>query len=165
MKMKKVFDGEYRGVTFEIQNFSLLRELDAWTFYIYIREQQFGEKFNEFWLTPEYDKKMRCHYRYMESGIINNIDFHGGCTYYEKCSSPDEKFRTVKIGCDYQHYGDEGVGYDEKWLESDAKTAIDSLLKIVGQVNHWCGYCGAWGIDGYVEKRPGNFRCKNCLDK
>jgi len=41
-------------------------------------------------------------------GLINIFPFHGGCTFFKIIESGD-----IKIGCDFQHYGDEDCGLSD----------------------------------------------------
>lgn len=164
--MKRQWHGEYRGIPFEIQNFPMYENRQGWTFYIYVREGQFQkEDFERFWLAPRYDEKDREHYDYM-SAPPASLEWHCGITFYQKVSSPDAKIRCVKIGCDYQHYWDEGQMYNEIYLEQDAHTCIDSLYDLIGEnkINHRCFWCGKWGREGFVQNGQSQL-CPICHEK
>ena len=61
------------------------------------------------------------------------MELHGGCTYYQKMNNPDErKDRTVKVGCDFQHYWDEGKTYNLSYVHSCVKNSIESFHKYLG---------------------------------
>jgi len=161
MRMKRQWNGKYRGINFEIQNFGIGGK-ECWTFYFYLSSLQLDPKdFKKFWIPPTYDEKNRVHYNYMDS-IVNSIDFHCGCTYYEKEGGPDSKVKYVKIGCDYQHLYDDDHSYNEIIIEKDCHGAIDSLYLLVKRVNLWCGYCGAWGFEGFTTKDGENHLCEKC---
>lgn len=162
MKLNKRWSGEHRGIQFEIQNFKL-SDRDGWTFYIYLREPQFKpEDFNKFWLEPHYDDKQRVHYEY-SSSVLADLDWHCGITFYEKYCGPDHKIRCVKVGCDYQHYWDDGHSYSETYLEYDVKRCIDSVYEKFSDIRKWCWWCGAWGLD-FIEHGSGHL-CQPCEAK
>lgn len=148
---KDIYTGIYRGVCFEITNYSREpnTEKDKWCHYIRINiDQQLPDEFKErFWLKPLYDsvisEEKRLHYNYSES-IISNLEWHGGCTYYNKESGPDDIDRVVKIGCDYQHYWDEGHDYDLDFVYQQVKMTIASLWTLVGKLK-----IRSWGDGKY----------------
>ena len=144
MKSKTTWTDEYRGVGYEIQKFTLC-EKDAWAFYLYIPLDALPEDIRErFWLAPQKnDTSRRVHYDYYAEPLITDIEWHCGCTYYEKFGHDGEP-RCIKIGCDYQHYWDEGHFYSEDLLSVDAKTAIDSLLKMIPPMLRRCQWNGKY---------------------
>lgn len=162
MKKRTEWSGNYRGIPFEINKFDTYEKKDGWTFYIYLRESQFSEEdFQKLWLPPQKDEKFkRIWYSYSYS-IISDIKFHGGCTYYDKLGGHDGEKRCVKVGCDYQHYWDEGHYYSDNSVENDAKEAIDSLYELFPNIKQWCFNCGAWGNE-HVSIKEGSLLCPNC---
>lgn len=168
MKLRKEWNGEYLAVPYEIHNFEVYDKKEGWTFYLYLRELQFeAEDFAKLWLAPVIDDsygKKRIHYNYMSS-IIEDIDWHCGCTFYDKLGGIDGDKRAVKVGCDYQHYWDEGHYYNEHILEQDAKNAIDSLYKVFPKIKSWCCWCGAWGYNFIPNEEKSYWRCPPCDEK
>lgn len=69
---------------------------------------------------------------------------HGGCTWYSKESTVDDKKRLVKFGCDYSHLWDEGKTYTLESVYSDVKNSINSLLELVGKIK-----IRSWGDEKY----------------
>jgi hypothetical protein len=47
------------------------------------------------------------------NSILNKLDFHGRITFYEEVKSIELDRTYVKVGCDYQHHG------DDHWREAD----------------------------------------------
>jgi len=115
---------------------------------------------DKFWLPPHYDEKGRVSYRYYDS-IISNIEFHGGCTWYSKESSIDEKDRHIKVGCDYQHSWDMGTDYGLNYIKNQAELSIESLLNITPVLVH-CSGCGVYYED---TTKNGCGKCKYSKDK
>lgn len=144
MRSKTTWNDEYKGISFEIHKFKL-GEKDAWAFYLYIPLDAVPENIRErFWLAPQKDETSRhIHYDYLDEPLINNIEWHCGCTYYEKYGHDGEP-RCVKIGCDYQHYWDEGHTYEVDYLVFEAKKAIDSFLELVPNMMKRCRWNGSW---------------------
>jgi len=144
MKSKTTWNDEYKGIGFEIQKFTLC-DKDAWAFYLYIPLDALPEDIRErFWLPPQKnDTSRRIHYDYYAESLISDIEWHCGCTYYEKFGMDGEP-RAVKIGCDYQHYWDEGHTYSVDYVEMDAKRAIDSFLELVPNMMRRCQWDGRY---------------------
>ena len=160
MKSKKVWNGEYRSIPFEINKFKIGGK-DCWTFYLFFREKQFNEDFFEsIWIDGKPLKISPRHivYRYEETAI-GNLNWHCGCTFYSKSGGHDGNQRVVQAGCDYQHLWDEGNHYNEHVIEKDACECIDSLYKYVTP-KRWCTWCGEYFTGSETAKR-----CDKCVDK
>jgi len=160
------FRGTYRDVNYLIKRFESFAHTNStygWTHYIIINlDKHIKDKTiaDSFWLNPYYDDKNRVSYKYYNS-IISEIEFHGGCTWYSKESSPDEKTRVIKIGCDYQHSWDDGNEYTLSYVENEVQRTIDSFLEITPVLKH-CTGCGVFYED--VTKN-GCGKCKYSTDK
>lgn len=146
---KKWF-GIYRGIRFEINHFEIKGlAKPSWTHYILVSldEQLSKENSDKLWLEPNYKGFMReskiARYSYYDTAV-GNIEFHGGCTYYQKESTVDDKDRRVKIGCDYQHLWDEDMVYDLGYVYGEVKKSIDSFIELFGPVK-----VRSWGDGQY----------------
>jgi len=183
MKQKIVWNDTYRDVRFEINNFQIdgLGSLkDCWTFYLYLPLEQLPKDIRKrFWLRPSllllmpldtprwkrfllkakawmtYSRKL---YKYYDEPLIADLEWHGGCTWYEKYGI-DFTPRAVQIGCDYQHFYDEGHRYILSGVERDAKACIDSLHAVIN-IKRWCSYCGK-----YFDPVKDEIHCLDCVDK
>lgn len=137
-KETNIWTGIYRGVRFEINNFKIGID-DCWTFYLilYLNRIPLENKPNSFWLKG---KKNGNHilYDYYNHGVISNLKWHCGCTWYSKESGFDGEQKIIKIGCDYQHYWDEGHHYYIESVCSDVRECIDSFLISVPDYKYWC---------------------------
>ena len=149
LRQKTVWSGTHRGITFEIQNFKTggtpsFPEKYCWTFYLFLNMKQIPDNMRDaFWLAPKSDDKGRISYDYYES-IISDLDWHCGITWYSKISGLDGDTEIVKIGCDYQHYWDEGRNYDVEYVRREAVQCIESLFSKVPDMKVWCRGCGAY---------------------
>ena len=119
--------GVYKGVSYNICHpFSHYK----WTYYIYLRLDLFQDKelAESLWLTAEKpDERFETKfYRYYNNKLINNLWFHGGCTWYSKEYDSNDN-RVIKIGCDYSHLWDEGRHYTIDGVLEAAKATIDDL--------------------------------------
>jgi len=147
----RVWSGEYRGVPYEINKFNISSFGDAWTFYLFLREKQFPDIFESIWI-DDYKSGIGKYYFYHHNDtLIGNLDWHGGCTYYRKVSGFDHEQRVIKVGCDYQHYFDEGQHYNIEIIEMDVVSCINSLYD-VAKVLQWCAYCGDF-VEHVSERR------------
>lgn len=127
MKKETAWREKYRGVIIEIKNWGLHGDSDAWAFYIYLFVEQFPKNMR---------KKLWRKYFYTPYGTplqhtfnFSDLKWHCGQTYYSRESQPDHPFKIFCVGCDYNHYWDEGHIYDEHSILIDAKDCVDSLLE------------------------------------
>lgn len=156
MKETIIYRDQYKDVYYEINRFKAFGHTNAdfnWAHYIHLNLDKLipsKEIADKFWLTPQYDDKSRCRYEYYNS-IINELEFHGGCTWYSKTSSADDKDRCIKIGCDYQHLWDDGRNYGIEYIKDQAQITIDSFLKLT-PINKHCTGCGSYTLpETFVE--------------
>lgn len=140
LQSKKVWLGIYRGVRFEINNFRFgpTDTEDRWTHYIAIWLEQLPEELQpKFWLDARVFSIAEGHREHIthdtHNSIISSLEFHGGCTFYDKIAGLEGGPKAVKIGCDYQHYWDVGKQYDVNFVYSEVKETIDSLYKLANE--------------------------------
>lgn len=128
-----VWRGTHRDVPFKIVNWSIDSDYfrqeyptGNWNYYIYLQESK-CPKFDELWLEevkrPGLGGREYWSYNYM-SGLVGSIKLHGGITFYDK-HGYRVGARIVEVGCDYQHYADSGMHYNENILYHDACESID----------------------------------------
>jgi len=140
----KKWTGTYRGVTFEINNWDYEYNGDIkenWTYYLILYLDRIPEenKPNSYWLkSKKYNGRVI--YDYYKHPIINDIDFHCGCTWYSKERGFDGEGKVIKIGCDYAHYWDVGQYYNLNYVTTDVQHTIDKFLEHVPGYKYWC--CG-----------------------
>lgn len=162
MEHKKVesYSGKYLGVPYEIRHWSYSNGTPQWNYYIFLSEKQIPSVFKSLWLKPKVAivGSNHIYYDYSKT-LISNLDWHCGCTYYEKISGLDKQTKIVKVGCDYGHIWDEGKSYSIADIERDVIDCINSLVERV-KVLQWCSYCGA-----YVEEVDARTHCSDCKDK
>lgn len=154
---KDTWKGEHRGVNYEICHWGKSKDGSGiceghgmWNYYITINQDQLSpDEFKRVWLRVKrwYERssgrKMLCHDYY--NSILENGDFHGGITHYSKHICPDEKYRWIKVGCDYGHLWDMEAGYpyDIQSVQRDAKRTIDNLCMVFKFKVH-CFYMGTY---------------------
>lgn len=141
----KIWFGQFSGVHFEINNQigGSHDGSDIWTFYLIIHLDRIPKDNDpdSYWLPPsKNDTFRRVHYDYYEHHVLSNIEWHSGITWYSKESGFDGNPRVIKIGCDYNHYWDEGKVYTGRDIELDCQKAIESFLRYVPNYKYWC--CG-----------------------
>lgn len=141
----EVYNGQHQGISFAIHKSPPFPKMegfphenkDRWTFYLYLNIEQMPEaERKKFWLKPHDDGK-RISYAYMGSDI-DDINFHGGCTYYDKLGGVDGQPRRIKIGCDYMHLHDEERDYSIEYILSDVKEAIRSFWILMPEYKVYC---------------------------
>ena len=154
LKISTLYRGEHKGVRFEIvrfdsYSFDYNREYN-WCYYIYINlDKQIEDKkiADSLWLKPKVIKDKHISYDYYDS-IVGKIYFHGGCTFYSKESSVDNIDRLIKIGCDFQHYADDGQEYYIQYVLNEAKFTIDSFIENISPIKKHCSGCGVYFLKG-----------------
>lgn len=133
LRKQAVWQGTHRDINFKIVNWKFETKIpeysfkENWNYYVYIPEKR-SPRFSEIWL-PDIIKEVSpyvTHDYYTQS--IGSVEMHGGITYYAKHGHV-EGFRVVEIGCDYQHYWDEGERYNEEYITRDAMRTIDDLYE------------------------------------
>lgn len=87
----------------------------------------------------EYQKLIECNwgsqkkrFDYHESSVAT-LDWHGGCTFYEEIFNVEHGKTYVKVGCDYQHLGDDAymeADYGKTILELDGKKICDEFEQL-----------------------------------
>ena len=168
----KRYGGEYKGVITEINNFEMkgMTEFglnDCWCCYLHLSPEQIPDRklAESIWLDPIYDDKDRVSYDHY-NGLLGNLGWHGGITFYRKTSCVDDKKRHVKVGCDYQHYGDEGRGYDFDWLKRDVERVAQEFLDIVPDYKRHCGTVGGYWLpsEGVLSEDQHSFISNKGID-
>jgi hypothetical protein len=168
LSKRVVYNGTYRGVSFEIINWQIEGYIygnkDCWNFYLYIGLGRIpnSELAETLWLEPKPNDLLKhATYDYYNCKLINDIEFQGGCTYYSKEGNVDtpKENRTVKIGCDYQHIWNEGHSYTLDDIIRDTKAAIDSFKDIVPDYKFYCGVVGGYWLksEGLCMPDESNF--------
>ena len=119
--------GVYRGIPFEIRE---PFKHYAWVYYVHISIDRIEDKklAESLWFDPT--KTEFGTFYIMPNGVIDEIDFHGGCTYYGKQYGRQGE-RIVRLGCDYNHYWDSENEYSVDWLKNDIRNTIDSIHKLM----------------------------------
>lgn len=110
------------------------RDRGGWVYYLHLILDKIKneELRNSIWLIPDRGegKDFRIpQYNYYNCVLVN-LPWHGGITYYEKKIIVDTDIRVVKVGCDYQHYCDEGRTYTKESVLSDAIETAEAFLEM-----------------------------------
>jgi len=146
----------YRGVRFEINKWRI-GSIDSddpnsfwmWNYYLIIPEEQVPkDRYRDVFLPrkPKHKRNFAGDDYDSYTKFIENLDFHGGCTWYSKLGGADRTPVCAKIGCDYGHLGDREIGfpYDVEWVADDARKTIDSLWEAIPNLRVRCSYNGEW---------------------
>ena len=166
MEHKDVWTGRHKGIGFEVCRWQLCGK-DKWNYYIYLDERQIptdllGQFMCE--MRDSYFPSGRKVYEYYDDKeLINDLDWHGGLTFYDKKGGVDGEAVVIEMGCDYSHLRDEGKCYDEDDVERDARRTIDKLWGLVPNLKAWCCVCGGFHplSEGRFDKE-GWFRGEPC---
>jgi len=134
----KKWTGIYKGVAFEINNWKTppniydIEEKDYWTYYLYLYLDRIPKEDNphSYWLSGRKVYNL-IYYNFHKHDVMNDLDWHGGLTWYSKEKGFDGSGKVIKIGCDYSHSWDEGRFYDLEDVKSDCKNTIEMFLQKV----------------------------------
>lgn len=175
MDKTTVYRGAYCGVDWEInyierEGWEKRGIKPWWTYYIYIHKDRLSEKqFSLLDMPIKIAESSPSKRKYYEYSDLPDLGFHCGCTFYEK-ECYQLEYSGVKIGCDYNHYWDEGKNYDLQDILEDVKGTINKFL-LQFNYKRWCCNCGKIVdfIEGHVLKQPDesayNFTCNECFNK
>ena len=159
----KTWSGEYMGVPYEIRQWSFSDGRPVWNYYLFLNELQLPDAFPKLWLRGKKLKlggRMTKHVYYeYDKTIIGNLEWHCGCTYYDKVSGHDGAVKIVKAGCDYAHLWDENRHYDLMEIEHGMMECVESLHNATTVLKR-CLYCGE-----YVTELNEKNYCEGCKDK
>ena len=131
--------GEHAGVQFKICNWehSPMSGLPpVWNYYLYISEKLVGEKFLAMWLDDEIvtmpgSGREMINHDYFSLEVANVADLHGGITFYSK-HGHSAGYRSIEIGCDYQHLYDNQKSWTLDLVEADARRSCDLVAEFLG---------------------------------
>lgn len=133
MEYQETWTGLYQGVRFRICKrppFTCIAEAGSrWTFYLLLLEGQFDD---ETWKTmiPR-PRKMPLggdrRYYARVIPIIDDLEWHGERTWFERHFDQMGRVAGIEGGCDYMHLMDEGRSYSLNSVTNDVKRCIESL--------------------------------------
>lgn len=131
LEQRTTWKALYRGILIEIHSFlrppGFFGEPVGWTYYLLIPRRNMGpEAEKAFWLTRNQGAFGRTEYDYTAAPL--DFGFHGGITWYSQISYDGREY--VKVGCDYQHLGDEATAKNEQILYRSATTVVDNILEV-----------------------------------
>lgn len=136
LQTAREWKGEYQKIQFEIRNWNMFSEaemekdsnrnllglinLNVWNYYIYINPDKMPIK--------EWKEPLRAEIAKgeWESNFLSNLPFHGGITYMKEIGCG-----YWKIGCDYNHSGDEGREYSAEQLLGHVKKTIETFWSTI----------------------------------
>lgn len=101
---------------------------NCWCYYVSIAEYQ-TQRFKEIWLRPKIDREnKRISYAYLFNDAFADADFHGGPSFYQRHGQVPG-FRSVEIGCDFQHLWDEDRDYSLEDVIFEARRTAEKLAE------------------------------------
>lgn len=137
MKFEKAeyYTAHYKGLGIKITHHALESNegRGIWCYYIIIPEQKVSpDTWKKLWLPAKKVKfsavsPVRIFYDYNKS-ILRQVSWHCGITYYQKYGQV-KGFRSVEVGCDYDHLYDHEQYWSLELIESDAKRTADEILE------------------------------------
>ena len=148
LRNKEVWNGEHKGIQYEIVHWYL-----GWNYYIILPVAQIPESRRKTFILKSRKSEFnleRTWEEYESAPIISDLDWHGGITDYEKIfgqvvlnDSIEVRVTSIKMGCDYMHLFDENRHYTLDVVKSDAEHSVDKLLELVPDMKircHWNGH-------------------------
>lgn len=168
MNKKEIYADEYRGIKFELVRWGDVEDFNSpyidrefnpiWNIYLYIDTNRIPQdkKPKSFLLNLCKNKNLSFKtYNYYKHHILSSIKFHGGITFYDRFNGG-----LIKVGCDYNHYGDHHSMYSFEHLLLDAHEAIDSFLYMVPNYKRRCRGNGKLYDESEGVIRDGRFYSK-----
>lgn len=140
---RHTYSGDINKIPFEIVHWgvdrasgsSLNNGKGCWNYYIYLLESRIVN-FNDFWIQPKLEEfspggTKYLSYRYYNSRL-SDIHWHYGITFWEGTDLIPGR-RSIKVGCDYSHLGDEERGYNTELADvyTDVQQTISELLPLL----------------------------------
>lgn len=151
LRHKDVWNSEYRNVRYEIMRWRLGGNCDGshimWNYYLYLPIEQIPEKARHFFILHAEKSTLpsgRYYFNYSGRPVIDELDWHGGLTFYEKEYGVRREFVGVKLGCDYGHHFDEqrGYPYTVEYVDREARHTIDKLHELMPNLKIACSWNG-----------------------
>jgi len=136
----KAWRGTYKGLHFEIKHWGVGQSHTpandgTWNYYVWLPERKLLD-FATHWLEGRVVKIIPeslgfVAYDYCAIPAAN-VDWHGGVTYYAKHGEV-EGFRSIELGCDYNHLWDHerGERYTLDEVVADVQRTIDELQPLL----------------------------------
>ena len=157
LEHREQWTGQHKGIRFKIGRYMqkdyLYKgpDVPVWTYYIYIREQSLPADIrDDIILTGEMKSlfggiKTLC-YDYMGSGLLRNLDWQGGITFYGQHGGIYGQPITVEAGCDFNHSWDQGHqnSYTLEYIQGCCQRTIDDFIECVPNLKYWCNGNGNW---------------------
>jgi len=108
-----------------------------WNAYILIKKKNLPYTFKKLVLKP-YKSKFDGRYCYDDYKLADYFDMHYGITFYEVLKNEIGDIFAIKVGCDYGHYGEEGVRYNFENVLFDLKNSVNCFIKHFPNYKVWC---------------------------
>ena len=111
-----------------------------WCGYVYVPiDKGNPEAAESVWLLPDLDEQSGVYmYHTSKSDILADCPCHGGVSFYQKFFStmsrkpqPPES-RILRVGWDYNHYGDEWQTFTLESVIADAERVADYFIEALG---------------------------------
>ena len=151
LRHKDIWNGKYRNVRYEIVKWRLGGNYEGghtiWNYYLFLPIEQIPEKAQHFFILRAKKSHLpsgRYHHSYSGKPVIDDLDWHGSLTLYEKQYGVCRELVGVKLGCDYGHHFDEqcGYSYSVEYVDNEAKRTIDKLHELIPGLKISCSWNG-----------------------
>jgi len=144
MNKQEIWRFTHAGLTVVVKHWGLERQQPftplndgkgVWNYYVFLYESDLKNRFHEVWLpskivklTPESPGRVTHDYT---SAPFANVKWHGGITYYAKHGQL-KGYRSVELGCDFNHVFDHERGLDYKLdvVVNEAKQTAEELAEM-----------------------------------
>ncbi len=103
-------------------------ELDeklSWAYYLYVNNKSAQDsKFQKYFWLEDADKYY--------NAVFAELSWHCGITYYSQIE--DNGWRYTRMGCDYQHYWDEGREYDFEYVKRECEKTAEEMAALIARL-------------------------------
>ena len=103
-----------------------IKPKDLWCYYISFNKDRLEESiFNLVTAGIKETEWFSCNY---QDSPLSNLNWHHGCTYGKLIRNHNAELHVIELGCDYDHYWDEGFDYCFEYVENEAMATVDDFI-------------------------------------
>jgi hypothetical protein len=168
LERSEIWRGMQDDLQYEISHHSLESNngKGVWCYYVYVPADALSpEDFERLWLKPTGSHSWGPSYDEYSLPIAN-CEWHGGITYYEKTQLADSDRRSIKIGCDFNHYFDheDGLPYSVDRVAFEARATITAMREAM-KFKRRDSWVGGWDYPENMTEHEGQFYTTEGLAK
>ena len=127
-----VWTGMYKGIFIKIHRHMQkgmdeyhIRDKELWCYYLSFNKDRLNESiFNYVTAGIKETDFFSCNY---SDSTLYNLNWHHGCTFGKLIRNKNSELHVMELGCDYNHYWDEGHHYTLGSVLNDCMSTVDEF--------------------------------------